>query len=68
MDARVRERAVARRAPILKWSPLKIVRRRRSLKYFKRVLVSPTAAMKMLTHTHSGCEKGMRVGRVARKG
>ena len=31
-------------------------------KYFKRAMVSPTAAMKMLMHTYSGCEKGMREG------
>jgi len=30
--------------------------------YFKRVMVSPTASVKMLTHAYSGCEEGLRAG------
>ncbi|KAJ1459817.1 COP9 signalosome complex subunit 5A [Pelagophyceae sp. CCMP2097] len=32
------------------------------VKYFKRVMVSPVASVKMLMHTYSGCEEGMRQG------
>ncbi|KAJ8599638.1 hypothetical protein CTAYLR_005414 [Chrysophaeum taylorii] len=30
--------------------------------YFKRVLISPVASVKMLAHAHQGCEEGMRSG------
>ncbi|TMW68792.1 hypothetical protein Poli38472_006260 [Pythium oligandrum] len=31
-------------------------------KYFKKVIVSPSAAMKMMNHAHSGVEKGIKNG------
>ncbi|KAJ0404168.1 hypothetical protein ATCC90586_008619 [Pythium insidiosum] len=31
-------------------------------KYFKKVIVSPSAAMKMMNHAHSGVEKGIKAG------
>lgn len=34
----------------------------RSPTYFKRVLVSPVASVKMLAHAHQGCEEGVRAG------
>ena len=33
-----------------------------SVKYFKKVKVGPSAAMKMLMHTYSGVEKGIKEG------
>jgi COP9 signalosome complex subunit 5 len=31
-------------------------------KYYKKVIVSPSAAMKMMNHAHSGVEKGIKAG------
>eukprot|EP00633_Aureoumbra_lagunensis_P002094 CAMPEP_0197295624 /NCGR_PEP_ID=MMETSP0890-20130614/36061_1 /TAXON_ID=44058 ORGANISM="Aureoumbra lagunensis, Strain CCMP1510" /NCGR_SAMPLE_ID=MMETSP0890 /ASSEMBLY_ACC=CAM_ASM_000533 /LENGTH=397 /DNA_ID=CAMNT_0042771707 /DNA_START=839 /DNA_END=2032 /DNA_ORIENTATION=- len=30
--------------------------------YFRRVMISPTASVKMLSHAYAGCEEGMRSG------